>query len=403
MVGVNFEAFGALFGVSSSVDPYAGYKRMFAAVNKQGGLGGRQISAIYTSIDGGASDANTEAQRVCAYFTQDNKVELIMSIGVINETFISCVGKRGIPQIDANLFGLDRTGMAASPTYFKPTALGMDRYAQSQLDVSAQLGILSSKDALGVVHEDCIQSNRVYKTTVVPTTKRLGVKLVEGSIDCYSGFSDLARVTAQIQSTVLRFHSAGVTKVMILSASEGFALVLFTKNASQQGWRPGYILSSNAFPYTNSDTSSAISYAADQLTKMTGVGWAPHIDVGPRAQTSAAQSAAEKHCLSLDPTLGGTASESGAVRENYRAFFLGECDVLTVARNLLKLTGGDASPSALAAVYSKAIAATVAASVPEGSLTTTGGTRTNVAKVTPFSYKASCRCFAPDGSPRLAS
>jgi ABC-type branched-subunit amino acid transport system substrate-binding protein len=402
VVAVSYAAFAQFFGVSNAnLSTFGTYQSIFKKLNAQGGLSGHPIQAVYDTIDGGASNAQTEVQRACSKFTQDNKVSVVLSMNFIDENFAACLAKRGVPQLDSGMYALGQEAMARHPNLFVPDGMSMDRYMRGLLQTSVAVGKLGSRDTLGVLRETCLNSDEVDAGTVQPVAKQLGVKVVEATINCYGGFSDLSSATSQISSAVLKFRSSGVTHVTCMSASEGFCLVIFTKAASNQGYHPMYLLSSNAYPSADSDTSQPVSYAKDQLTGMSVVGWAPYIDQGFAARFPARQAAAQAYCRNLDPTYGGHQSDS-AERQNWYSFAQGECDSILVLNAVAERIGTALSMNYFPAAFQQGAANYVPAEPTNGQLQFTGGRRDGAAWLQPSSWNASCSCFRPTAPARQA-
>jgi hypothetical protein len=77
-----------------------------------------------------------------------------------------------------------------------------------------------------------------------------------------------------IQSDVLKFKDAGIDRVLVVSKIEPNALFAFSSAAEQQGYRPGYLISSTSEP-----SVLAQNLPAAQLENMHGIGWYPVADL----------------------------------------------------------------------------------------------------------------------------
>jgi hypothetical protein len=399
---VNFAAIGALFGESASGNPFQGYVDAFKYINAHGGVDGHKIEADYFEINGGTSAASAD-QAACTHFTQDDKVSLVFSDGLSlpgSSTFVSCLAQAGIPEIDS---GQDDYLSASSyPNLFVPDGQSLAQQIGTMISGEAKLGFLTRKDHLGVLMENCSGYPQAYNDVVVPLAKRYGFSVSSFQINCYTGFSDLASVTAAIGGEVLKMKATGVTKVIDISASEGYATDTATKDASGQHYYPGWIISSGAFAEGNS-AGSALSFAKNEEPNMRGLGIWSKLDVGVRARPNARQTAAQRLCKKLSPTLGDGSHYTGANQESVVEGFYGECDAVRVAQQMLELDGVNPNISLLVKVYPQAASMVGSAADVGGQLAISGGSRSGATEAQPFGYSAKCGCFALAGSPVAVS
>jgi hypothetical protein len=393
----DYTAVAGALGATFSQPLFSGYEHLFAALNRRGGLAGHPIKALYFKVNGASSSQDNEAANACSYFTEDHKVSAVLTFDYFRESFISCLGKKGIPQIELTDYGFDQQAMRSHPNYFLPDGMALDRYMATTIGVQAQLGLLTNRDVVGLLSTDCAQENRVYSRTVQPLAAKHGFGLVQATVSCGAGASDIA---SQIQAAVLKFRSNGVTQVLTMSAAEGIATVLFTKAASSQQYYPAYMLTSNAFPYANSDQSNAVGFAPDQLPKMRGVGWAPLFDLGDKAVPDRGQAAAQRVCKALDPTMADARSASSPT--NQEQFFYGMCDTVLLLEKMVQRTAGNLSITALRQAYEAVMPGFAAAAVPGGKVLAGPGRLDGAALVAAFSFKKSCSCFTQDGGLRQA-
>jgi hypothetical protein len=401
----NYAAIAVALGANpDATDPFIGYKKMFAKINSAGGYSGHKVNAIYYNADGAAASADSEASKACAYFTQDHHVDIVISDQYYVEGFLSCLQRKNIAVLETTRWAYDKQLMAQHPNWFPLDGMAEDRYIAALLEVESQVGVLTSKDHVGVLMPDCAGERRVYSTTIQPLAKKIGFTVEQATTACAGGASDIAQASNQIQAAVLKFRSDGVTKVMAMTGAEGFYLILFTRNASQQKWYPGYMLSSNAFPFSNTDTSSPVSFAADSFPHMTGVGYIPILDTGDRGfkPFNAAQGAVQAQCRKYDPTLLGWSSDSGKRRWEKAYFFYAGCDVVTMLGRIVATTGAHLALPAVIQAYTQILPTAAGAAVAGGRYSAPGGRRDGVGQVAPFAWNTGCACFANTGAFRAA-
>lgn len=346
VVATDVGAIGAVFGASTEgYDLFKVSKAFIAYINKHGGAGGRQIQPVFYTADSG-SDANTNGQRACQAFTQDQKVDLVVSVGLLGEVLPACLKAAGIAMFDSANWFADRVSAQQFPNWIMPSAARLDRSAASQLQQAASRGVLKQGDKLGVLVESCPWGPRTLESTVRPIADRLGIPVVTGSIKCIANIvADLGPVSNDVQRETLRFSQEGVTDVLILSVAEAFVLARFTENASNQRYAPWYLATSNAYLYNNSGgDGGAVAISQDALPRIFGTGTLPLLDVGPGAMNvsgSAAQ--ARARCKEAEPTLGapnGRYDEGNRGKYFSYTMFYSQCEAFFTMAAVLKITHG---------------------------------------------------------------
>jgi ABC-type branched-subunit amino acid transport system substrate-binding protein len=346
-------AIAASFGKKAH-DAATSPKRIIAYINAHGGISGHKISTVIY-LANTASDADTESQKACATFTQDNKVDVVISFGVGGTVLPACLLRRGIPLLDANWFAVDSPQERQFPNWIVPNAMALDRSISAIMRNSAAGGVLKRGAKVGVLVENCPWGPRVYSGTVAPLAKQLGVSVTQATLRCITNLvSDLGPVTNDIQRATLQFASAGVTNVMFITQAEAFVATQFTKNASQQKYYPKYSISSIAYPYQDSDPQGVVTYSDDAKPNIFGVGTIPLLDVGPLATMTAAQSNGAKTCTQADPDQDIAAAEKGKVTYYFDlANFYARCDLFFDLKDTLEANGVKLGLSDFLAGYQK--------------------------------------------------
>lgn len=395
----DYSALAATFGVAAPTgDQFAAWKNLIAYINKHGGLAGRQVQADYYKMDGAAADQASTVAAGCTHFTQDHKVDVVMTVGVNDvQGFAECLLKHGIPQFDSGQYVEDATQTARTPNQFTNAALAHDRMAATLMKVAITRGWLTKKDVLGVVHQVCAVDTRVYQKSIVPAMKAAGIRVVEATTNCINGNADIGAAAGQLQNAVLKFRSEGVTQVTMPGAPEGAAILLFSQSASQQKYYPGYLLTSNSFAYDNSNSSGG-TWPQDELKGMKGISFSPILDVGLKAPTTPKQAKAQAACRVMDPTVADAKASSQPTAAY--SFFYGICDSFRLLDIMLKTTRGAVSVGGFADAYAQAANSIASAKLYDGTFATQSGRRDGAATVVPFSYKQNgCKCMSFDGAP----
>lgn len=355
-------------------------RAMVAAINKAGGLAGRKLVPVEYAWNSQSTNYSQDASVACEKFSKDEPVQVVLD-GAFGTTggFGACLQKASILQITRGPEG-DSKESRSRPLHVNPTGMTDDRAYGAAVSGLADSGYLSSKNQLGIVLEDCPSIRRAYAGSVRPLIAKLGLKepLVR-TIECVTSFSSAGPASSAISGAVLAFRQGGVDRVMFVSDYESVALLLFSNNASSQGYRPGYALTSNG------QAALRPNLPKDQWAGLHGVGSSPSIDV---EQDATPTTATEKRCLQL--------AKSGGVVVGNRldtAFVYGSCALFLLLETSLQRTGGDSRPAALMAAVDSLGTAFTAPGVVTGRTRITSEQHDGVDAVREFGYVDSCTCM----------
>lgn len=402
IVGPDTAAIAAVFGVEAS-DAFAGTRKIIDYLNKTGGVGGRQIVPTFVKFDT-AGDASTNGQTVCQKLTEDTEVDVVVGT-TGGAVFPECLEQHNVAMFDPGNVSTDIVDMRQHPNWFVPSGIRIDRSTQGMMQLASDRGVLKSGATLGVVVESCPWSTRVLSNTVKPLAKKLGVSVVESTISCIDNIvADLGPVTTDVQRATLRFASSGVTHVLAISGAEAFVVAQFTGNANQQNYHPKYLVTSNAYPFGNSQPSAIIKISPDALPNMFGYGTIPFLDVGTEAKpANAGQAAAQARCAKADPTLGGaTSQEPGDQPFRMSGFFAG-CDVFYAMKAALEAGGMRFGVADVARGYAAVLRGQVSSSVLVGGRYAGGGRDRldGAGYIQPYAYNATKKRFEYLAGPTL--
>jgi len=256
---------------------------LVSSYNREGGFAGRHIDPVYDSIRSSSNDFEGDLAAACATFTQDNHVVAVFStVGLYSESFYSCLAKAGVPVISGDV-GPDLYDARAFPLLVTPDSMLGDTRVLEVADRLFASGWLTTKDKMGVVIEDCPINHRIYDNSLAPELKRLGIAVAATAAPhCFQSIGDLGTISAQMGSAVVQFRQRGVTKVMFVSqAQEGTMTYEFMLAAGNQGWYPGYAMSS-ASDATIQQGQGGVP--KQEYSNARGIGWMPPLDSSQRSQ-----------------------------------------------------------------------------------------------------------------------
>ena len=340
VIGVNAAAIAGQFGKKVPPDTFAGIKTMIAYLNAHDGIAGHQIKPVYVRLDSGA-EVEPSGQLACTALTQDNTVDMVLSLGFASETLYGCLKQRGISIFSPGGWAADAQWLAQYPNVFMPDAMRADRYTAAEIASAVKQGTLKSGDKLGVLVENCPWGNRIYDNVIAPTAQKYGVTPVKTSVTCITNLvADLGPVSQDLARDALQLATAGATHVMALTAAEGFFDSVFSQVASAQHYLPKYLVSTNANTFNTTDPKGTVHFSPDAVPNIIGLGFQPLLDVGSKAQpANAAQAAQQGACRKTDPSMGGAATDTTDGRYFKLNVFYMTCDTLFAIKSVLTANG----------------------------------------------------------------
>jgi hypothetical protein len=361
------------------------FKNYVQAFNAAGGLAGRLIKPLYYVVDGSSENYDTGFEAACAYFTQDHKVDMVATAGVVNLAFSRCLARKNVPDYNANSWTLPKAVLAKTPGYFGPVGLSHERAAASLVDLALRQGYFKKGEKVGIVVDGCPEHEAVAKQIVEPRLSKAGIGFVTVvPYGCFRGFSSLGEMSAGMQNAVLKFHSAGVTTVMYVTYVENIAHLAFVQQAETQNYVPKYVVNSTAFL-----AALAPNMPERQAVGMHGVGWQPVIDLWV---FPAAPSPARTACLDL--LKKAKIQQPRNIGELFAMFSI--CDVMRLMDAQLRATNGSARISDLFAAGS-ALKGSYTSAIGWGPANLTHGEGPEL--VEPFTYHPGCKCVTFDAKP----
>jgi hypothetical protein len=339
MYSVNDAAETAGVDNNTSINGGNVMRALVASYNHEGGFAGRRIDPVYASLRSSSNDFEGDLAAACAKLTQDNHVAAVISaIGLYSESFYACLAKSGTPVIAGDT-GPDLYDARAFPNLFTPDSMLGDTRVIEVVERLHASGWLSTRDKMGVVIEDCPINQRIYANSLAPELRRLGIAVAAtAQPQCFQAISDLGAISTEMGGAVARFRQRGVTKVIFVSqAQEGTIAYEFMLAAGNQGWYPGYALSSASFA-TTLQTQSGVP--AREFRNARGVGWSPPTDTVKRSDWT--MTSTTRECMKQVRAQG--LRPSTAVDNVYVETV---CDPFVLYDAALRSTRGDATATAV--------------------------------------------------------
>jgi len=362
------------------------FKALVQYYNSHGGLGGRKIVPITYTANASDPSYENDAQAACATFTQDHHVAAVITTSgdFWSDNYAACLTHAHVPNLMMSFASTDDAGFAASPSMFATSAVSVDSRVTAMIDEMVQTRHLQRGDKLGVIVEDCPFNLRAYTRTLAPLAQRDGLSIDRRDIDCITGYSDAGKDIAEVQNTVLPYHTANIMKILPLTGWETSVVNFFEDQAQGQNYQPTYFVSSAA-----QMASQQSNFSANALSRIFGTGWMPDTDVAVYPP-----SAATLTCRKI-------LASYGIVAQNRADQYLvdASCDPFRYLDAALTSTGGLADPSTLTRAL-ESVGGVIPSSVTLGGSDGLSPSRhfapTNADE---FSYRPGCSCFGYDHRP----
>lgn len=315
-----FSDFASSLGASIATgDNRAQAQAVVDHLNKNGGIGGRRIEPVFHDFDISlaATDINTEYERACAAWTQDQRVYAVVNpIGTANPTLYDCLSKAGVPTVSTG-DSKDASFLSKYGDFFyQPVDMNQRRTLANNVDGLVAAGFFGAGAQVGVVHVDVPDEQAAVEFGLKPALARHGLRLAE----TFQAPLDNS-APAAYSNAVLRFKAAGVTHVLFTAASSPIA---FGSNAESQNYYPRYGLQTKNSPSTLQTTMSPTTQRGAM-----GIGWQPMNDVDA-SRDPGRLNARQELCLRLMTQAGqDTSARATAV------FGLWYCDMLFFLQDAL--------------------------------------------------------------------
>ena len=356
---------------------------LIAAVNKQGGIDGRQLKAVFAHTDTGGSDWAGEFQAACATFTQDNHVDAVLGYEFdYVPAFESCLANKGIPHISDSYAVTSGAEMAKYPLYWSLSTPPIKQREIAKYTGAMKTGFLTPSNKLGVMLDTCAGNQETWAHDVLPFLQSHHINVAPPfTLNCGTGQNaGVVSTVGQLSNVLLKFRSEGVDRISFETA-EGPALLLSTIEAQTQGYRPGWIVSSLAgLSVIGGETP------VPQMQNTRGFGWMPSQDVPPQYVK---QNATQRRCLSLLHSQHVVPRAAADFIYAYDA-----CEALFVYADALKRDGGDTTGTAVSQGIAS-LGTSFQSTLNLDGRSDFSAARQNSAPMvySPLNWDGNCRCF----------
>jgi hypothetical protein len=227
----------ATVGVPSAQVQKADWTLVADSINNSGGAGCRKIVMKFYDVN--PIDA-TAAQQACLNIAADHPY-IVADSGALTEVGASnCIPAHQIPLSSASLTQAELTKYA--PYYLQIGDVPEDEIHNGVLGLN-QLGAFDASKGfkkLGIVHHNCTPSLFTAEEAALKTAGVPDGSIVAYNLGCPAGQND---TPAAMEQAVLAFKNGGVSDVTEVDLTD---FPLFTQVASQQNYKPRYVLNDAA-------------------------------------------------------------------------------------------------------------------------------------------------------------
>lgn len=369
------------FNTASVGDPEKQVQALEDWVNDNGGVGGRQLDAVFRMYDG-ASDTPAAEEKLCNEITQDEKAFAVVLVGQFQSNARPCYAQRHTLMLDATLVANDQTLFEElSPYLWAPAFPEYGEFVRAYVQTLDGEGFFAGREKVAVIAADSPVNRRTVDKQAVPLLKEHGVEAEVAWVDT----TDIGTIYAGGEQAAVTFAGQGIDRVLFLGGSR--LASIFATIAGSKEFHATYAISS--FDNPSFFVNNPETVPADAMDGMLGVGFHPPQDVADD-KMAFPRDGAEKECIDLYSAAGITFE----TRESARVA-LPYCD----AARILKLGGDGVEGELNAANWSDAVArdgagfATASgfgAGLGGDSRAAAGGYRVLV-------FDAGCKCFVYKG------
>jgi hypothetical protein len=302
------------------------------ALNKKGGIAGRQVKLVLAHTDTGATNWSNDFQAACATFTEDHHVDAVLGYQFTYEPNLeSCLAKKGIPHL-SNGFNVPSSSVLAQyPLFWSLDVPTIGDRSIAKFEGAIKTGFLTPQNKLGIVLDDCPGTLPAWKSEVRPYLVAHHINIaVEYTTTCGTGNNaGTAATVTGVTSALLKFRSAGVNRISFVSVSEAPVLYVISTVAQTQSYYPGWIVSSLG-------QLAIIGGQApkSEMRNTHGYGWLPSQDVPPRYNPK--PNASQRRCVSLLASEGVKPRSAADFGYAYNA-----CEAVFLYERALELTNGN--------------------------------------------------------------
>ncbi|MBV8959746.1 MAG: hypothetical protein JO054_13945 [Actinobacteria bacterium] len=301
--GAAFSQYGVKGGPSGDQGPWI--NEVVNWINANGGMGGRKLQLVTHVTQSINGTFDQQAEEACVDFTEDHHVSVVVGGALVpTMSLADCLARHKTPLVWNYDFMVDRASYARYADYlYMPSMVQLERLG-AWIDTVADAGFFD-KGTVGIVRYDEPLAKHLDDDVLRPRLAARGVQVKdEAAFRGATGAASAADLSAQSNSTVLRFQSEGINRVILEPTAAVMPLLFFTA-AQAQNYHARYTYTSYDVPEFQSENNGA-----SQLAGSMAYGWVPAGDIKYAQDTS--PNNAVKRCVAI--THDATPTGNGSIR-----------------------------------------------------------------------------------------
>lgn len=300
--GAAFSQYGVKGGPSGDQGPWI--KEVQDWINANGGMGGRHLDLVTHITQSLQGTFDQQAEEACVDFTEDHHVSVVLGGALVPTLSLAdCLARHKTPLVWNYDFMADRASFARYADYLYMPAMAEAERLGGWIDTVADAGYFD-KGTIGIVRYDDPLSQHLSDAVIKPRMAARGVRVTdEAAFRGATGAASAADLSAQANSTILKFQSEGIDRVVLEPTAAVLPLLFFTA-AQAQHYQPRYTYTSFDVPEFQTENTGA-----SQLSGSMAYGWIPAGDVKYAQDTP---NAAARRCVAI--THDATPEGNGSIR-----------------------------------------------------------------------------------------
>lgn len=250
----------------------AGINAIVAAINANGGVGGRQIEPVIRVYQS-SQDSPEAAEALCRDFTQDAQVFAVYIDGQLQNNARPCYKTNKTIMLDGTVIGSDQTEFQNYGGYlWSATNPEYGSFIRAQLTYAQAQGFFNGVAGVQLLVSDDEVSRRVTETIVKPLLQQAGVTKLDTN---FINSSNAGTLGSTITTAMNNGIGAGLDRAIAVGGARIVPVAISSSEANDWTALWGVSTFDNpTFLQNNRD-----SYVPERFPGMIGVGFDPTIDV----------------------------------------------------------------------------------------------------------------------------
>ncbi|WP_235735429.1 hypothetical protein [Nocardioides alcanivorans] len=259
------------FNTASIGDPEKQVEALEKWVNDNGGLGGRELDAVFRWYNAEVDSPAAEEQ-LCNQVSQDDQAFAVVLTGQFQSNARPCYDERNTLVLDATLVASDAKLYAElDPHLWTASYPEYDAFTRSYIEAMDAQGFFDGRDQVAIVAADNPVNRRAVEGKAVKQLEELGLDVEVGWVDT----TDMGTIFMGEEQAAITFASKGIDRVFFLGGSR--LASIFATIAGSKGLDATYGIST--FDNPSFFVNNPKTVPAETMVGMVGIGFQPAQDL----------------------------------------------------------------------------------------------------------------------------